>query len=70
MAIRIITDSASDILPKEAEKLNIKVLPLKTYFGEEEYLDGVTITNAEFFQFPLNCRPARRRAGRIFSKAG
>ena len=50
MAIRIITDSASDILPKEAEKLNIKVLPLKTYFGEEEYLDGVTITNAEFFQ--------------------
>ena len=26
------------------------MLPLKTYFGEEEYLDGVTITNAEFFQ--------------------
>lgn len=50
MSIRIITDSASDILPAEAEKLHIKVLPLKTYFGEEEYLDGVTITNEEFFQ--------------------
>ncbi len=50
MSIRIITDSASDILPAEAEKLNIKVLPLKTYFGEEEYLDGITITNKEFFE--------------------
>lgn len=50
MSIRIITDSASDITQAEAKQFNIDVLPLKTIFGEEEYLDGITLDHAGFYQ--------------------
>ena len=49
MSIRIITDSASDITQNEAKALGIEVIPLKTIFGEEEYLDGVTIDHTTFY---------------------
>ena len=45
--VRIITDSASDIAANAVE--NITVLPLAVRFGEEEFLDGVTITNKEYY---------------------
>lgn len=48
MGIRIITDSASDITENTREDLT--VLPLKVRFGEEEYLDGVTISHREFYE--------------------
>jgi DegV family protein with EDD domain len=50
MAIRFLVDSASDILPAEAEKLGIVHLPMKVLFGTTEYLDGVTISHEEFFE--------------------
>ncbi len=50
MGVSIIVDSGSDILPDYAKKLNVKVVPLKTYFGETEYLDGQTLGHYEFFQ--------------------
>ena len=50
MSVRIITDSACDISQAEAKELGIRVLPLKTIFGETEYLDGVTITHREFYE--------------------
>ena len=46
---RIITDSASDISQEEAKQLGIQVLPIKTIFGDEEYLDGVTIQHEEYW---------------------
>lgn len=49
MSIRIITDSASDIYQSEAQQLGIDVLPLKTIFGSEEYLDGVNLSHEEFY---------------------
>lgn len=49
MKIKIITDSASDVFLNEANDLWIKVIPLKTYFGEEEYLDGVTLSYVDFY---------------------
>ena len=49
MSIRIITDSASDITQAEAKELNLTVIPLKTIFGEQEYLDGVTIDHQTFY---------------------
>ena len=49
MSIRIITDSASDITQAEAGKLNLTVIPLKTIFGEQEYLDGVTLDHETFY---------------------
>lgn len=50
MSIRIITDSASDILQSDAEKMGITVLPLKTIFSTGEYIDGVTLSHKEFFE--------------------
>ena len=45
----IITDSASDISQAEAKARQIEVLPLKTIFGESEYLDGVTLDHVTFY---------------------
>ena len=50
MGVKIITDSASDITQAFAGKLGIKVIPMTTTFGSTEYLDGVTLTNREFFE--------------------
>lgn len=50
MSIRIICDSASDITKEMAQKWNVTVLPIKTIFGEQEYLDGVNMTHQEFFE--------------------
>lgn len=49
MSIRIITDSASDITQTEAREMNLTVIPLKTIFGEQEYLDGVTLDHETFY---------------------
>jgi len=50
MSVRIITDSTSDITPREAYALGISVAPLKVIFGETEYRDNIDITNAEFYE--------------------
>jgi len=49
MSIRIITDSASDITQAEAQVQHLTVIPLKTIFGEQEYLDGVTLDHRTFY---------------------
>ena len=49
MSIRIITDSACDITQADAKQLKIDVIPLKTIFGEEEFLDGVTLDHKTFY---------------------
>ena len=38
--VRIVIDSASDIELEKAKELNLDFMPLKTIFGEDEYLDG------------------------------
>ena len=50
MGIRIVTDSTSDFGPWEAVGLGLGIVPLKTRFGDEEYIDGVTITPREFYE--------------------
>ena len=47
MAVRIITDSGSDILPGEMEGLI--VLPLTIAFGNDVYHDGVDLSHERFF---------------------
>ena len=48
--IELITDSTSDISPALAEQLGVRVLPLVVNFGEESFLDGVGISNGEFYE--------------------
>ncbi len=50
MAIRIITDSTSDIRKNEADKMDISVIPLKVLFGDKEYKEGIDITMEGFYQ--------------------
>lgn len=50
MAVRIITDSTSDIGLKNAKELGVDILPLTVHFGEEEYIDGVNLSNEMFYQ--------------------
>ncbi len=49
MAVKIITDSLSDITSDIAEELGITIVPLTVLFGHEQYLDRVTITTDEFY---------------------
>lgn len=46
--IRIVTDSASDIANNTREDLTI--LPLSIFFGETEYLDGINLSQREFYE--------------------
>lgn len=48
MKIRIITDSASDLLPPYRPELT--VLPMCVSFGEEQYLDGVDLSHRQFYE--------------------
>jgi DegV family protein with EDD domain len=50
MAIRIVTDSTSDLPKVLANIYNIKIAPLRVNFGEESFLDGVELTNEEFYE--------------------
>lgn len=49
MAIKVVTDSASDIPVQLAEELGISIVPCTIFFGAEAFKDGVEITNEEFF---------------------
>lgn len=48
MSIRLIIDSTSDM--PENFKQEFTVIPLSVSFGSEEFIDGVTITNHEFYE--------------------
>lgn len=48
--IRIVTDSTSDIPAEMRKALSIEAVPLKVHFGDEAYLDSVTIEPEEFYR--------------------
>ena len=50
MSVRIVIDSASDITKEKADALGLDLMPLKIIFGDEEYLDGVTLSHHEFYE--------------------
>jgi DegV family protein with EDD domain len=49
MAVRIVTDSTSDLPPALAEELGISVVPLTVFFGDEALLDGIEVTPHDFY---------------------
>ncbi len=48
MKTRIIVDSTSDLLPAFQERVH--VVPLTVHFGDQEYVDGVTIDHKAFYE--------------------
>jgi DegV family protein with EDD domain len=49
MAVRIVTDSTSDIEPERAKRHAITVVPLLVQFGNRSYRDVVELSRAEFY---------------------
>jgi len=49
MAVKIVTDSVSDLPPEVAEELGITVVPIIVRFGEEVYRDGIDLTAEQFY---------------------
>lgn len=47
MRTRIIIDSTTDLAPEL--KGQVEIVPLSVCFGNEEYIDGITITHEEFY---------------------
>ncbi|MGN0998438.1 MAG: DegV family protein [Faecousia sp.] len=75
MSVKFVTDSASDILPQEAQALGISLIPLKVVFGEETYEDGATLSHEEFFRkltsgnvLPTTCQAAPATFAECFEK--
>ena len=48
MKTRIIVDSTADLMPEIKERVH--VVPLTLHFGDEEYIDGVTIDHKTFYE--------------------
>ena len=58
MAVRIITDSASDITPEDIEAAGspaLAVLPLSITFGSDSYADSVDLTHRRFYELLVEC---------------
>jgi DegV family protein with EDD domain len=48
-AVAIVTDSSADLPDGVAEALHLHVVPLRLNFGEQDYLDKVGMTPAQFY---------------------
>jgi len=50
LAIKVVTDSGSDVPLEVAKKLDITVVPVYIYFGDKAYKDGVDIGPDELYR--------------------
>jgi len=48
--VAIVTDSAADLPAEEVDRLGIHVVPVRLNFGDEEFLDKLSISPAEFYR--------------------
>lgn len=48
--LRIVMDSAGDMPSEWASEFDIQVIPINIHFGEEMYLQGVDLSNADFYR--------------------
>ena len=65
MSVCVVTDSTADIPSETLDELGISVVPLKVIFGDEEFIDGVTMQAPEFYErlvddnvFPTTSQPS------------
>lgn len=77
MAVKVLTDSTSDLPPEVTQALGITVVPLYVHFGQEAYLDGVEISSQEFYQklqqnrvLPITAAPAPQTFAQCYDKLG
>ncbi len=75
MAVKIVTDSTSDITSDLARELAINVVPLTVTFGRESFLDRVEISTDEFYRrlsqeniFPTTTQPSPAAFADVYDK--
>ncbi len=75
MAVKVITDSTSDIDPELARQMDITVVPVYVRFGDKTYRDGVDITSREFYEkltttpvHPATSQPPPEDFARVYSQ--
>ena len=50
MAIRIVTDSASDLPPEIAQRYDVTVIPCYVIIGDETFRDGISLSADSFYE--------------------
>ena len=75
MAVKIVTDSTSDLTPALAKEFSISVVPLTVSFGRESFLDRVDISTDEFYKrlatqeiFPTTTQPSPNAFLSVYKK--
>ena len=73
--IRIVTDSISDLTLEEAAELGVEIVPLTVSFGEESYIDMVSIDRKEFYEklavskeLPVTGMPSPKQFINVYKK--
>jgi len=76
VGIRIISDSTTEISQEEAQELGIDIVPLRSIFGQEVYLDGIDLSPEEFYEkleeaeeLPTTSQPAPHDFEQVFRRA-
>ena len=74
MAVRIVIDSTTDLSP--AMQGRVTVVPLTVFFGQEAYVDGVSITHRQFYEklvesdvMPTTSQATPQDFARVFREA-
>ena len=74
MNVRIIVDSTADVTDEIRAKLS--VVPLTVHFGEQEYVDGITINHKQFYEMlvetdvlPTTSQPSPEAFAQVFRQA-
>ena len=63
--IAVVTDSTANLTPELAQAHDISIIPLNVHWGEETFLDGITLDIPTFYQmlqerkdFPMTSQPS------------
>ena len=74
MNVRIVVDSTADVSDEIRAKLS--VVPLTVHFGEQEYVDGITINHKQFYEMlvetdvlPTPSQPSPEAFAQVFRQA-
>ena len=74
MSVRIVVDSTTDL--PQAIRQRLTVVPLTIHFGDQEYVDGISITHREFYeklietdQLPTTSQASPEAFARVFQEA-
>jgi DegV family protein with EDD domain len=51
--LRIVMDGAGDVPPDWLSSYDISVIPINIHFGEDTYLQGIDLNNADFYRMVL-----------------